>query len=65
VNATEFDKEKPILKFKKQSGIRNIESISPNCVFAKSRKLYQYLIGLYQNFSTASDRRFELEKLII
>jgi hypothetical protein len=50
VNATEFEKKSQSLKFKKQSGIRNIESISPNCVFAKSRKTVP-VFDRYQNFS--------------
>jgi hypothetical protein len=52
------------MKFRKQTFTRNFSVLS-DCVLTKSRKLYFYLDSLYQNFSKASDRRFELAKQII
>jgi hypothetical protein len=51
VNATEFDKEKPILKFKKNKVALEISKVYHQIVyFAKSRKLYQYLIVVSKLF---------------
>jgi cobalt-zinc-cadmium resistance protein CzcA len=46
------------MKLKKQSVIRNIHIII--LFIYKKEKLYFYLDSLYQNFSKASNRRFEL-----
>jgi cobalt-zinc-cadmium resistance protein CzcA len=50
VNETEYEKEKPTLKFKKTNIIRNFWCII--IVYLQNQeKLYFYLDSLYQNFS--------------
>jgi cobalt-zinc-cadmium resistance protein CzcA len=48
------------MKLKKQSVIRNIQVYNHIVYLQNQEKLYFYLDSLYQNFSKASNRRFEL-----
>lgn len=61
VLTAEFEKEKSSLELQK-SQLTNEISIKYNQIVyvQHKQKLYQYLDSLYQNFSKASDRRFEL-----
>jgi cobalt-zinc-cadmium resistance protein CzcA len=47
------------MKFRKQTFTRNFK-VYYQIVFYKIKKIIFYLDSLYQNFSKASDRRFEL-----
>ncbi len=54
-------KKKPILKFRKTNCHYEIAKTYYQIVFLQHQeKLYHYLDSLYHNFSTASNRRFEL-----
>jgi cobalt-zinc-cadmium resistance protein CzcA len=46
--------------YEKQSVIRNIKVYNHIVYLQNQEKLYFYLDSLYQNFSKASNRRFEL-----
>jgi cobalt-zinc-cadmium resistance protein CzcA len=52
-------KGKAPMKFRKQTFTRNFK-VYYQIVFYKIKKIIFYLDSLYQNFSKASDRRFEL-----
>ena len=57
----EFEKEKSSLAIQKNHLAFEISKTYHQIVFVQHKqKLYQYLDSLYQNFSKASDRRFEL-----
>jgi cobalt-zinc-cadmium resistance protein CzcA len=53
-------RKKLVMKLKKQSVIRNIQVYNHIVYLQNQEKLYFYLDSLYQNFSKASNRRFEL-----
>jgi cobalt-zinc-cadmium resistance protein CzcA len=60
VNETEYKKKSQLEIQKKQTIVRNFK-VYYHIVYLQNReKLYFYLDSLYQNFSKASDRRFEL-----
>lgn len=57
----EFEKEKSIVELQKKQLTKEISIKYNQIVYVQHKqKLYQYLDSLYQNFSKASDRRFEL-----
>jgi cobalt-zinc-cadmium resistance protein CzcA len=61
VNKTEYEKEKANFKIQKNKLSLEISKVYYHIVYLQNReKLYFYLDSLYQNFSKASDRRFEL-----
>ncbi|WP_367753001.1 CusA/CzcA family heavy metal efflux RND transporter [Flavobacterium sp. WC2430] len=61
VNTTEFEKEKASFEIQKNKTSLMISKVYYQIVYLQhEEKLYQYLDSLYQNFSKASDRRFEL-----
>jgi cobalt-zinc-cadmium resistance protein CzcA len=54
-------KEKLVMKFKKKQLSLEISKVYNHIVYLQNQeKLYFYLDSLYQNFSKASNRRFEL-----
>lgn len=58
---SEYDKEVSNLALQKNQVAHSIASVYNQIVFLQhQQKLYIYLDSLYQNFSKASDRRFEL-----
>jgi cobalt-zinc-cadmium resistance protein CzcA len=58
---TEFEKEKSSLELQKNQLANEISKKYNHIVYIQHKqKLYHYLDSLYQNFSKASDRRFEL-----
>ena len=60
-NATEFEKEKANFEIQKNKLSYEIAKTYHQIVFLQHQeKLYYYLDSLYHNFSTASNRRFEL-----
>ncbi|MBC5837669.1 CusA/CzcA family heavy metal efflux RND transporter [Flavobacterium muglaense] len=60
-NATEFEKEKANFEIQKNKLSYEIAKTYHQIVFLQHQeKLYHYLDSLYHNFSTASNRRFEL-----
>ena len=60
-NTTEFEKEKASFEIQKNKASLLISKVYYQIVYLQHQeKLYQYLDSLYQNFSKASDRRFEL-----
>ncbi len=61
VNTTEYKKEKAIFEIQKNKLSLEVSKVYYQIVFLQNQeKLYFYLDSLYQNFSKASDRRFEL-----
>lgn len=61
VNVTEFEKEKASFEIQKNKVSLDISKVYYQIVYLQHQeKLYQYLDSLYQNFSKASNRRFEL-----
>tara|TARA_R110000868_G_scaffold40008_4_gene138761 strand:- start:6725 stop:11059 length:4335 start_codon:yes stop_codon:yes gene_type:complete len=61
VNTAEFEKEKASFEIQKNKTSLAIAKVYYQIVYLQHQeKLYQYLDSLYQNFSKASDRRFEL-----
>ncbi len=61
VLTAEFEKEKSRLALQKNQLANEISVKYNQIVYVQHKqKLYQYLDSLYQNFSKASDRRFEL-----
>ncbi len=61
VLTAEFEKEKSSLALQKNQLANEISIKYNQIVYIQNKqKLYQYLDSLYQNFSKASDRRFEL-----
>lgn len=61
VNTTEFEKEKASFEIQKNKVSLEISKVYFQILYLQHQeKLYQYLDSLYQNFSKASDRRFEL-----
>jgi heavy metal efflux system protein len=61
VLTAEFEKEKSSLALQKNQLANEISVKYNQIVYIQHKqKLYQYLDSLYQNFSKASDRRFEL-----
>ena len=60
-NTTEFEKEKASFEIQKNKLSYEIAKTYHQIVFLQHQeKLYHYLDSLYHNFSTASNRRFEL-----
>ncbi len=58
---TEYEKEKTLLEIHKNNLSNYIaQSYNQIVYYNHQEKLYKYLDSLYQNFSKASDRRFEL-----
>lgn len=61
VYQAEFEKEKAGFELQKNKLMLEVSKVYQEIVYLKHQeKLYQYLDSLYQNFSKASDRRFEL-----
>lgn len=61
VNEAEYEKEKANFEVQKNKLSVEISKVYYHIVYLQNReKLYFYLDSLYQNFSKASDRRFEL-----
>jgi len=61
LNTTEYEKEKAHYEIQKNKLSLEISKAYYQIVYLQHQeKLYQYLDSLYQNFSKASDRRFEL-----
>ncbi|MGO4818264.1 CusA/CzcA family heavy metal efflux RND transporter [Flavobacterium sp. W22_SRS_FP1] len=61
LNTTEYEKEKAIFKIQKNKLSLEISKVYYQIVYLQNQEnLYLYLDSLYQNFSKASDRRFEL-----
>ena len=61
VNEREYEKEKANYNIQKNKLALEIAKVYNHIVYLQNReKLYFYLDSLYQNFSKASDRRFEL-----
>jgi cobalt-zinc-cadmium resistance protein CzcA len=61
LNSTEYEKEKTLYEIHKNKLSLEISKVYYQIVFLQNQeKLYFYLDSLYQNFSKASDRRFEL-----
>jgi len=59
--ATEYDKEKMSVQIQKNKLILAISKVYERIVYLQNQeKQYNYLDSLYQNFSKASNRRFEL-----
>ena len=58
---SEFEKEKAIFNIQKNKLSLEVSKVYNQIVYLQNQeKLYHYLDSLYQNFSKASDRRFEL-----
>lgn len=61
VFTAEYEKEKAGLELQKNKLILELSKTYEHIVYLQNQqKMYQYLDSLYQNFSHASDRRFEL-----
>jgi cobalt-zinc-cadmium resistance protein CzcA len=61
LNSAEYEKEKALYEIQKNNLSLEISKVYYQIVFLQNQeKLYFYLDSLYQNFSKASDRRFEL-----
>lgn len=61
VYSTEYEKQKANFDIQKNKLSFGVSSLYYHIVYLQNQKvLYQYLDSLYQNFSKASDRRFEL-----
>ncbi|EIA07588.1 CusA/CzcA family heavy metal efflux RND transporter [Flavobacterium frigoris] len=61
VNEAEYEKEKASFEIQKNKLSLEISKVYYHIVYLQNQeKLYFYLDSLYQNFSKASDRRFEL-----
>ncbi|KVV15778.1 CusA/CzcA family heavy metal efflux RND transporter [Flavobacterium sp. TAB 87] len=61
VYTSEYEKEKAIFEIQKNKLSLAVSKSYQHIVYLQHQeKLYQYLDSLYQNFSLASDRRFEL-----
>jgi cobalt-zinc-cadmium resistance protein CzcA len=61
VNTTEYEKEKASFEIQKNKLTFGVSSAYYHIVYLQHQeKLYRYLDSLYQNFSNASDRKFEL-----
>lgn len=58
---SEFEKEEAIFNIKKSKLTHQVSNVYNHIVYLQNQeKLYRYLDSLYQNFSKASDRKFEL-----
>ena len=61
VNKSEFEKEEANFAIQKNKLSYEVSSVYNHIVYLQNQeKLYKYLDSLYQNFSKASDRKFEL-----
>jgi cobalt-zinc-cadmium resistance protein CzcA len=61
VNSAEYEKEKASFEIQKNKLTFNVSNAYHHIVYLQHQeKLYRYLDSLYQNFSKASDRKFEL-----
>lgn len=61
VNTAEYEKEKASFEIQKNKLIFGVSNAYHHIVYLQHQeKLYRYLDSLYQNFSKASDRKFEL-----
>ncbi|WP_281336028.1 CusA/CzcA family heavy metal efflux RND transporter [Flavobacterium eburneipallidum] len=61
INTAEYEKEKASFEIQKNKLTFNVSSTYHHIVYLQHQeKLYRYLDSLYQNFSKASDRKFEL-----
>ncbi len=61
VNTAEYEKEKAGFEIQKNKLTFNVSKTYHQIVYLQHQeKLYRYLDSLYQNFSKASDRKFEL-----
>ena len=61
VYSAEYEKEKAGFEIQKNKLALEVSKVYYEIVYLKNQeKLYRYLDSLYQNFSKASDRRFEL-----
>jgi heavy metal efflux system protein len=61
VYTSEYEKEKTLFEIQKSKLSLEVAKVYEHIVYLQNKeKLYFYLDSLYQNFSKASDRRFEL-----